>query len=219
MEAEKFQALGRLARGITHDFNNLLTAVSTSAELLELENELNESSRENVEAILHASGRARDLSKQLMLFGNPESGATASTRLAELAHKWESLLQKLVPRSVSFEFEPAPDIAVTIGESALIQVITNLVMNAADAAPDGTVKLTWKVEAGHVVMLVTDDGIGMSDDVKKRLFEPYFTTKGPKGTGLGLPTVYGLVQNAGGSVVADSVEGVGTTFEVRLPIA
>ncbi len=220
-EAQKFDALGRLARGITHDFNNLLTAVGTSAELISLDETLTSAGRENIDAIRVASERATELTQQIMLFGDPKTVTQqSSTKLSDFSERWQRFLQKLVGRRVKVEFEGAPDVLVDLDESSLMRVLTNLVINASDAMPEGgVVSIRWRLTDGEVELEVRDEGVGMTDDVRERIFEPYYTTKGEEGTGLGLPTVYGIVQSAGGTIVVSSTPGEGTTFVVRLPIA
>jgi signal transduction histidine kinase len=220
---EKHEALGRLARGITHDFNNLLTAVGTSAELIELDETLTPMGKSNIEAIRTASDRATELTRQLMIFGNPDAVVELSpTLLSGVSDPWQEFLATVVPVDVEFCFDPAPAVSVTMDESSLLRVLTNLVMNAVDAVSErdeAEVSVSWNVGPDTVDMVVSDNGEGMPDDVRLRAFEPYFTTKGKLGTGLGLPTVYGLVKAVGGAIEIDSTPGEGTTITASFPRA
>lgn len=223
-EAQKFEALGRLARGITHDFNNLLSAVSTGAQLIELDEDLTEDGRRNVEAILAASDRARDLTQQLMTFGRNRPGSydsNGSIDVRQFAEKWQDFVAKLVPDKVELDIEEPPAVEICIDDSSMARILTNLVINAVDAMPEGgELRIRWDVRPNSVVMTVSDDGVGIPADVLQNIFEPYFSTKSDdEGTGLGLPTVHDLVDSAGGSIAVESTVGEGTTFrvEVRRP--
>lgn len=223
-EAQKFEALGRLARGVTHDFNNLLTAVNTGAQLIELDEKLSDDGRENLESIMIAAERAGQLTRQLMTFGqshNVETSGTGRTNARDFAHRWERFVQKLVPAKVELDYAEAPDTFIAIDDSSMARILTNLIINAVDAMPDGGVlAVHWRVDEQAVEFSVSDDGTGMADEVLEQIFDPYFTTKSEdSGTGLGLPTVYDLVTEAGGAIEVDSKPGSGTTFKISIPLS
>jgi signal transduction histidine kinase len=219
--AEKMEAVGRLASGTAHDFNNLLTVIAGHASLLR-EATRDPETREDVQAILDAAGRGAELVRDLLALSRrrPED-----LRLVDL----EALLRRIVRMSRGIvrhgvEVRLAIDPSATrawIDPSLLEDALVNLVVNANDAMPaGGTLTLATGPgdDASSLVLRVADTGKGMESAVLDRIWEPFFTTKGEgQGTGLGLPTVYAAVTQAGGRVAVTSEPGRGTTFLLHLP--
>lgn len=221
-QAQKLEALGRLAGGVAHDFNNLLTSIRGTASLL-LEDLPRESAiRVEAEEILASSERAAHLTRQLLTFSRKAVGSDEVLDPCELIAGMDRMLRRLIPAHIRLETALDPETPVLrLDRSHFEQVIVNLVVNAADAVGDGgSIRVaTGRLSNRPVVRItVTDDGVGMDEVVRSRIFEPFFTTKEPgKGTGLGLSTVYGIVARAGGRIEVDSAPGAGTSFHVDLP--
>jgi PAS domain S-box-containing protein len=236
-QAEKMEALGQLAGGIAHDFNNQLAAVLGYAELLTHRTK-EPQVREYAMAIAQIAQRSADLTRQLLTFARKGKARQAPVDVhAVIGDVVEMLTRTIDPRIRVYSRLGAP-LAVTTGDQAqLHSALLNLALNARDAMPEGGV-LTFStdlVEPGaegagdlpdslvagrHVRVRVSDTGVGMSDEIRRRLFEPFFTTKGPgRGTGMGLAAVYGTVANHRGAIKVDSEVGRGTTVTVLLPFA
>ncbi len=236
-QAQKIEALGRLAGSVAHDFNNLLTIIQMSARLLEQKLPPDEAQKRHVERILKTSQRATDLIKQLLRFGRQE---TIAPRIVDLNHVVQDVVQiaeGLLPQQIQLRIVLGTDLwPIRVSPTQMEQVVMNLVVNARDAiANGGSIQIETanvivseprgacfgQVRPGrHVLVAVRDTGVGMDDRVQAHLFEPFFTTKAPGiGTGLGLPTVYGIVTQAGGHICVHSRPGHGATFEVFLPCA
>ena len=235
-QAQKMEAVGRLAGGVAHDFNNLLTAILGYAEILANRRDLDGTARQNVETIQKAGRQAAAVTHQLLAFSRKQVLQPRVIDLAELVHDFEKILRRVIGEHIELVTESASaDTRVKADPNQLEQVILNLGVNARDAMPKGG-KLVIRTDAlildaaaarrqapdlepGHYVLLeVTDTGHGMTEEVKSRIFEPFYTTKGPgKGTGLGLSTVYGVVKQSGGTISVESAPGLGCTFRVLLP--
>ncbi len=232
-QSQKLEALGRLAGGIAHDFNNVLTGILGYAELLETSIRKGAPRSLDVEQIRRAAERARDLTRQLLAFARRQPTVPRVVSLNDVVRGSEKLLRRILGEDVELVAALAPDLWMARADvTQLEQVLLNLVVNGRDAMPDpGTLTIeTANVEldedqarkhvgavAGPFVMLsVSDTGSGMNAETMARLFEPFFTTK-PTGTGLGLPTVYGIVEQHGGHVTVLSEIGKGSTFRVHLP--
>jgi hypothetical protein len=234
-QAEKMEAIGRLAGGVAHDFNNLLTVISGYAELLLARPET--SGREQLGEIAHAAEQAAALTRQLLAFSRRQVLHPRTLDLDEIVAGMEPMVRRIIGDDVNVGVRLAGGLpAVEADQAQLERVILNLAANARDAMPDGG-RLTIETAAveldedyvvsrgdgtagPNVLLAVSDTGVGMSDDVQRHLFEPFFTTKEPgAGTGLGLATVFGVVKQSGGSIYVYSEEGRGTTFKIYLPAA
>jgi signal transduction histidine kinase len=234
-QAQKMEAVGRLAGGIAHDFNNLLTAILSYADFLLVSLGAGHPAREDVEEIRKAALKAADLTRQLLAFSRRQVLQPKLLDLNAIVSEMEKLLRRLIGEDVALSTHLAGDLGVVRADpSQLEQVIVNLAVNARDAMPDGgtlTIETAGAdaeevraygqvtVAPGRYVMLrIRDSGEGMDAETKARLFEPFFTTKAKgRGTGLGLATVYGIVKQSGGYIWVDSEPGRGTTFTVHLP--
>jgi PAS domain S-box-containing protein len=236
-QAQKMEALGRLAGGVAHDFNNLLTVIHLSTRFLEQRLLPQDPLWEHVQRIREAGQRATKLTAQLLSFSRREVVASQLLNLNEVVGDMSKMLRRIIGEDIELILKQGEDLwQVRADPSRLDQVIVNLVINSRDAMPDGG---TLTVETAnvlldeayaehhvgarpgeHVLLSVSDTGVGMSSEVQERIFEPFFTTKEPgKGTGLGLATVYGIVRQAGGHIWLYSEEGQGTIFKVYLPCA
>jgi two-component system cell cycle sensor histidine kinase/response regulator CckA len=234
-QAEKMEAIGRLAGGVAHDFNNLLTVISGYAELLLARPET--TGREQLGEIAHAAEQAAALTRQLLAFSRRQVLHPRVLDLDAIVAGMEPMVRRIIGDDVNVGVRLAGDLpAVEADQAQLERVILNLAANARDAMPDGG-RLTIETAAveldedyiasrgdgtpgPNVLLAVSDTGVGMSEDVQRHLFEPFFTTKAPgAGTGLGLATVFGVVKQSGGSIYVYSEEGRGTTFKIYLPAA
>jgi PAS domain S-box-containing protein len=234
-QAQRLEAVGQLAGGIAHDFNNLVTIVKVNGELLSQSLGATDPRRRDVEEIQEAADRAAGLTRQLLAFSRRQLLQPRVLALNVVIAGMSPLLGRLIGEDIELAVLPSPsDVHVSADAGQLEQVLVNLVVNARDAMPSGgritvetsIVELDHEMVARHAMVVpgayamlaVSDTGIGMSSDVQKRIFEPFFTTKDPgKGTGLGLATVYGIVQQSGGYIWVYSEPGHGTTFKVYLP--
>jgi hypothetical protein len=234
-QAQKMEAVGRLAGGIAHDFNNLLMAIMGFSELL-LER-LPETGEEHeaAEQIREAGARAAQLTSQLLAFSRPAAGRPETIDLDGLLLSMAPMLRGIVGPSIRVDVNPgASRPFVSADRGQLEQVVVNLAVNARDAMPEGgrlsieTVDVSSVAarslggvieDADHVMLTVADTGVGMASDVLDRAFDPFFTTKEPgAATGLGLATAYGAVQRAGGRIRLESTPGHGSTVRIFLPV-
>jgi signal transduction histidine kinase/ActR/RegA family two-component response regulator len=227
-EAQRLESVGRLAAGIAHDFNNLLTVVLANTTLLLRERHLDERSLNAVEEVKTAASRGADLVRQLLAFGRQQRLAPQVIDLNAVVARLGPLLARLIGEQVQMTVVLSPGKArVKTDRSQIEQVIVNLVTNARDAMPEGgqlsietTTVQADKPGSDFVVLTVIDTGLGMDGRTRHRVFEPFFTTKPfGKGTGLGLATVHGVVEQSGGRVEVESQPGAGSRFRVWLPLS
>ena len=234
-QAQKMEALGRLAGGVAHDFNNLLTVIRGHSELLQDRTEPGDSSHNHAQQIRKTADRAASLTRQLLAFSRMQVLEAKVLNVNELIGEMAKLLRRLVRENIEFSLQLSEAaLRVKADAGQLEQVLLNLTVNASDAMQDGgkltisTESVTVSEEEAHlkgtvepgkyVRISVTDTGQGMDATTKARIFEPFFTTKERgKGTGLGLATVYGVVKQTGGFILVTSEVGTGSTFELYLP--
>jgi PAS domain S-box-containing protein len=236
-QAQKMEVVGRLTAGIAHDFNNLLTAINGFAELMQLELPPDDPLQETTNKILSSGRRAADLVRQLLAFSRKQIMEPHVLNLNKVVGDMDKMLRRIIGEHIDLRVRLGSDLwPVKVDPTQINQVIVNLAVNARDAMPSGghlTVETAnvildeddvaryLEVPPGRYVLLaISDDGVGMSDDVKAHLFEPFFTTKEVgQGTGLGLATVFGIVKQSGGHIRVYSEEGRGTTFKIYFPLA
>ncbi len=234
-QAQKMEAVGKLAGGVAHDFNNLLTAISGYAEALTETLPPHTQSHEDAEEITRAAQRAAALTRQLLAYSRQQVLAPQVLGLAHVVDHLGGMLRRLIGADVRLAIHhSAGEYFARVDRGQLEQVLVNLVVNARDAMPNGgtltistgpaDVDATFaRVILGtqpgpHVCLTVQDTGVGMDEATRRRAFDPFFTTKEPgKGTGLGLSTVDGIVRQSGGSILLESTPGSGTTVRVYLP--
>lgn len=234
MQAQKIEAIGRLAGGIAHDLNNLLSPILGYAELLLLGATSAEKRRTMVKQIIKAGFKARDLVNQLLAFSRKQTLEYKPVNLNSTLMGFKELLRRTIREDIDIRIITPPDIRTINADAGQIeQVIMNLCVNAQDAMPDGG-KLVLEtamieidddyarrhsiMETGSYVMLaVSDTGSGMDESLRQQVFEPFFSTKGELGTGLGLSTVHGIVKQHEGHIWVYSEPGKGTTFKMLLP--
>ncbi len=236
-QAQKMEAVGRLAGGVAHDFNNLLTVITGYSDMLLASRDLKPAQRTALEEIRRSAERGGALTHQLLAFSRRQPLEARTLRVNDLVMQIEKLLHRLIGEDIELVTIPAASQdAVEADPGRLEQVIMNLAVNARDAMPSGG-KLTIEtgtvhldesysarrlgVQPGpHVTISITDSGIGMDDETQSHLFEPFFTTKKPgRGTGLGLATAYGIIRQSGGAIGMFSELGKGTTARIYLPLA
>jgi two-component system, cell cycle sensor histidine kinase and response regulator CckA len=236
LQAQKMEAVGRLAGGVAHDFNNLLAAIRGNAALAldDLGTE-NTPVREALEEIRKASKRATEVTRQLLAFSRKQVSEPRVVDLNALVNNLDTMLTRLIGEKVILRTETQAALhGIRVDPGQLEQVVVNLVINARDAMPNGgnlrlaTNSVTLGAEfcaptkrltpGPHAMISVTDEGVGMTEEVRENIFEPFFTTKAPgQGTGLGLATVFGIVEQNGGSIDVATTPGKGSTFKVYFP--
>jgi two-component system, cell cycle sensor histidine kinase and response regulator CckA len=234
-QSQKMQAIGQLAGGVAHDFNNVLTAIIGYSDLLLANHRPTDPSFQDIMQIKQNANRAAGLVRQLLAFSRRQTLRPEVLQLGDVLSELQLMMRRLVGEKVSLELRHGRDLWLVKADiNQFEQVVINLVVNARDAMPNGgkielrTANLaaadTGKLDekslpaADYVMIEVADTGTGIPDDVREKIFEPFFTTKEVgKGTGLGLAMVYGIVKQTGGYVFCDSTVGVGTTFRILLP--
>jgi two-component system cell cycle sensor histidine kinase/response regulator CckA len=233
-QAQKMEAIGRLAGGVAHDFNNLLTIINGYGELLLNDLPDNDPARDLIREIVSAGERAAGLTRQLLAFSRKAVIEPRTLDLKAVVANIDRMLRRIVGEDIEFTVVADPQVgAVRADLGQIEQVIMNLVVNARDAMPrGGRIKIELRnaelddryaqshVDARlgpHVLLAVSDSGCGMDTATISHIFEPFFSTKGDQGTGLGLATVHGIVRQAGGHIAVDSEVGLGATFKIFLP--
>jgi len=236
-QSQKLEAIGRLAGGVAHDFNNILMSIMGAADLLLMQLPRGDSAREEATEIKQSVDRGAGLTRQLLAFSRRQATRPRLFALGEIVGGMDRMLRRLIEAEIEFEIISAPDPLMIVADSGqLEQVVMNLVINARDAMPKGG-RLTVRVEeveldeaaaatlaegkTGRYARLsVADTGTGIDEQTRAKLFEPFFTTKEQgKGTGLGLSIVYGIVKQSGGYITVASEPGRGATFLLYFPIA
>ncbi len=241
-QAQKLESIGQLAGGIAHDFNNVLATILIQSEVLKegldptlSSKELVEYANKAVEQIIKSAGRATNLTRQLLAFSRKQVLQTKVINLNLLIADMQNMLRRIVEENIEFTTVLASDLKnIQIDPGHLEQIVMNLVVNSRDAmASGGKLEITTQnsfidetiakscnvIPGPHVLLTVSDDGMGMSSEVQKHLFEPFFTTKPiGKGTGLGLCTVYGIVKQNRGLIFVESTVNKGTIFKLYFPI-
>jgi two-component system, cell cycle sensor histidine kinase and response regulator CckA len=235
-QAQKMEAIGRLAGGVAHDFNNMLTVIRGYADLLLRKLPEEDPNRRYATGILQAADRSAMTTQQLLAFSKRRAPQGCCLNLNEVVSEMGKLIQRLIGEDVQLQFDLATGLKPVWGDPGQMgQVVLNLAINSRDAMPRGGVlkirtsdlkipdleALKGKLKAGNYIRLdVSDTGMGMTEEVKQRIFEPFFTTKETgKGTGLGLSTVYAIVNSSGGYIDVASELGKGTHFTICFPAA
>ena len=234
-QAQKLEAVGRLAGGIAHDFNNMLAVILGQADLASQTLAPANPAHESIQEIRKAAERSAELTRQLLVFARRQDAAPRSLDLNQAISERLAMLRRLIGENVALNWNPAPSPwSVKMDPTQVDQILINLAVNARDAIADvGTLTIStenWLQEEAQpqhgggegprewVILTVTDTGTGMGNESLAHIFEPFFTTKEiGKGTGMGLATVYGIVQHNGGRIEVESELGKGTTFRVYLP--
>ncbi len=234
-QSQKMEAIGQLAGGVAHDFNNILAAIMMQADLGSLAPHLPKLARDMFKDIKGATERAANLTRQLLAFSNRQVIQTRQLDLNEIVSSLTKMLQRILGEDVRLELKLHPQPLLTRADAGMLdQVLLNLVVNARDAMPGGgslcietgettfnekeAAAISSNMQPGrHVSLTVSDSGSGISAENRTRIFEPFFTTKAPgKGTGLGLATVFGIVKQHAGAITLESEEGQGATFRIFL---
>lgn len=235
-QAQKVEAIGRLAGGVAHDLNNMLCPILNYAEMLTEDLGVGDVRREKAVEIVNAGFKARDLVRQLLAFSRKQIITLKPIDINQVVRGIEKLLLRTIPEDIKFKKKLSGEIRPVLADIGQIeQILMNLTVNSADAMPDGGLLL---IETGlsnldeeyarthpdvrpglYVMLSVSDTGSGMDDETLAHIFEPFFSTKGERGTGLGLATVYGIVKQHDGNIWVYSEPGMGTTCKIYLPIA
>ena len=236
-QSQKMEAVGQLAGGVAHDFNNLLQAIMGYCEMALMESEPGSNIREELDEVLSAASRAKNLVRQLLAFSRRQVLELVNLALDDVVHDFAKMVVRVIGEHITLNIRSIPGLGVVRADRGQMeQVLMNLCVNARDAMPEGgeiTITLEntdldlayckkhdWARPGRHVLLSVTDTGCGMDVQTRAHLFEPFFTTKeSGKGTGLGLATVYGIVRQHNGMIQVQSEAGAGTTFQICLPVA
>ncbi|MPT47434.1 MAG: response regulator [Sphingobium sp.] len=236
VQATKMQAVGQLAGGVAHDFNNILTAIIGHCDLMLMRHTPGDSDYDDIQQIKSNSNRAAGLTRQLLAFSRQQTLRPQVLQIPDIVAEVSNLLKRLIGEKVKLEVNHGRNLGMVRADPGQMeQVIVNLAVNARDAMPDGgtltiqtfsisekqvkEMRSTVLPPADYTGLRVTDTGVGIAPDLVSKIFEPFFTTKEVgKGTGLGLSTVYGIVKQSGGYIFAESQPGHGTSFTIYLPV-
>jgi PAS domain S-box-containing protein len=223
LHSQKMEAVGQLAGGIAHQYNNLLTAITGNASLLLMDLPPEDPLREDVEEIERAANRAADLTRQLLAFGGRQALRPQVLDANALVARSEAMLRRVLPEDIRIETRlDAGAALVRVDPGQMEQVVLNLALNARDAMPrGGMLTLETRGARGDAVQIrVADTGRGMDEATRAHIFEPFYTTRGrAEASGLGLAAVHGIVQQSGGEIAVESAPGRGSTFTITLPSA
>jgi two-component system, cell cycle sensor histidine kinase and response regulator CckA len=226
--SQKMEAVGTLTGGVAHDFNNMLGVIRGFSDVVLLDLDEENPSREDIEGIIDATERASDLTRRLLAFGRKQGFAPKVLNLNAVVWGMEKMFFRLLPENITLETRLSSRAPYVFADkSRLEQVLLNLVVNAKDAMPFGGALIIETHGPLHredgtedVALRVTDTGVGMDEQTRHKIFDPFFTTKNPgKGTGLGLATVLSIVEQSGGSICVQSTPGKGAQFEILLPLS
>jgi PAS domain S-box-containing protein len=235
LQAQKLESIGRLAGGVAHDFNNILTVINGFAELIHSQLDSANPLRHEVEQILNAGTRAAELTQQLLAFSRKQVVQPKIMNINGAVSGSEKIFRRLVGEDVSLTTKLSPETAMILADPGQVnQILMNLLVNARDAMPHGgrlsietsnveidsrqPIEHSEMVPGSYVLLAVKDSGKGMDEETKSRIFEPFFTTKKMGvGTGLGLATVYGIVRQSKGHILVESEPGLGSTFKIFFP--
>jgi signal transduction histidine kinase len=235
-QSQKLEAIGRLASGVAHDFNNILMSIMGSADLILMDAKGNDALSAETSEIKLSVERGAGLTRQLLAFSRRQATRSQHFDLGEVVGGMETMLRRLIGPEIDFRIVRNASPTVRADPAQIEQVMLNLVINARDAMPEGghltvtvdevdldewAAAMMGETPAGRYSRLsVTDTGTGMDEQTRAKLFEPFFTTKAQgKGTGLGLSIVYGIVKQSGGHITVASEPGQGATFLIYLPVA
>ena len=226
-QAAKMEAVGQLAGGVAHDFNNMLTVIGGCVQLLLISTNLRDTERAELDEIRRATERATALTQQLLAFSRRQVLEPKTVDLNQIVLSLKKMLSRVIRKDITLLVDSSPGPAwVRLDPNQIEQVILNLVLNARDALPrGGQIRIGVSHEPAppgdaSVCLRVSDNGVGMPPDVRDRVFEPFFTTKeSGRGTGLGLASVYGIVRQSNGTIAVESAEGRGATFTMVFPAA
>jgi signal transduction histidine kinase/two-component SAPR family response regulator len=221
-QARKMEAVGQLTGGVAHDFNNLLTVVLGNIDIMARKSEDDDRRARRIDAVRQAAERGRDLTKQLLAFSRRQQLRPVTIDVNALIAEFTSLVRQAVGEAVTVDLQLSDEaLCAHVDPTQLETALLNLAVNARDAMPGGgRLTVTTSLDRDHVLIEVSDNGVGMSPEVCQRVFEPFFTTKEVgKGSGLGLSQVYGFVRQSEGEVRLVSTLGQGTTFGLRLPVS
>jgi two-component system, cell cycle sensor histidine kinase and response regulator CckA len=236
-QSQKLEAIGRLAGGVAHDFNNILMSIMGSADLMLMQLAPDDSARDEASEIKQSVDRGAGLTRQLLAFSRRQATRPRHFAVGDVIGGMDTMLRRLIGPEIEFQIVSSPEPLIVRADSGQVeQVVLNLVVNGRDAMPEGG-RLTIRIEEiqldevaaaaiaegrpGHYARVsVADTGTGIDEKTRAKLFEPFFTTKEQgKGTGLGLSIVYGIVKQSGGYITVASEPGRGATFLIYLPIA
>ena len=236
-QSQKLEAIGRLAGGVAHDFNNILMSIMGAADLLLMQLPGNDAARDEANEIKQSVDRGAGLTRQLLAFSRRQATRLRIFSLGDVVRGMDTMLRRLIGPEIEFEIVSPPEPLSIVADSGQVeQVVLNLVVNARDAMPEGG-RVTVRVEeveldetaalafvegkpGRYARLSVADTGMGIDAATRAKLFEPFFTTKEQgKGTGLGLSIVYGIVKQSGGYITVASEPGRGATFLIYFPIA